>query len=197
MAGFIYIMSNAAFRDGLIKVGKSDRDPNEHRKYELETTGVPQNFTVEYYAFVDDHHRIERLLHGKLDHKRPNKQREFFHASVEEVVLAIRELTPVKYEYIGDSVSKSYSAPKNVPLNGSGKISAFCKHCSSTYEHLYEECHNHVRCLLCCTKYSPFDANKFLSGDYSVSGQDIRPTGMSHECYLELTAPAPRFRWWK
>lgn len=162
MAGFIYIMSNTAFRDGLIKVGKSDRDPNEHRKYELETTGVPQNFTVEYYAFVDDHHRIERLLHGKLDHKRPNRQREFFHTSVEEVVLAIRELTTVKYEYIGYSVSKT------APLNG--RISAICKYCKSTSTHIFEPrkyrpgwgYEAYVRCLLCQSKYDNHDIKEFL-----------------------------------
>jgi hypothetical protein len=77
MAGFIYIMSNPSFVSGRIKIGKSDRDPEEFRKSELDGTAVPEPFKVEY-AFVDDHHTLERTLHKTFDYARANKQREFF-----------------------------------------------------------------------------------------------------------------------
>ena len=48
MAGFVYIMSNPSFADGRIKIGKSDRDPEEIGKPALNSTGEPEPFKVEY-----------------------------------------------------------------------------------------------------------------------------------------------------
>ena len=90
MAGFIYIMSNPSFVNGRVKIGKSERDPEEFRKFELETTGVPESFKVEYYAYTDHHDEVERTVHSKLRHLRPNKQREFFDVSVPEAIVLIR-----------------------------------------------------------------------------------------------------------
>src|SRR5262245_58811205 len=98
MAGFVYIMSNPSFVAGRIKIGKSDRDPEEYRKVELETTGVPEPFKVEYYAFVDDHHRIEKLLHETFDCARKNKQREYFDVSIDEVIREIKRVAQIKFE---------------------------------------------------------------------------------------------------
>lgn len=98
MAGFIYIMSNPAFLDGRLKIGISDRDPNLFRRVELETTGVPEAFRVEYYAFVDDPRSIEQVVHKKLDNNRPNKAREFFIIGIQEAVEIIRSSARLKFE---------------------------------------------------------------------------------------------------
>jgi hypothetical protein len=98
MAGFIYIMSNPSFASGRIKIGKSDRDPEEFRKVELDVTSVPEPFKVEYYAFVDDHHRLERILHETFSHARANKQREFFDVPVREVIQEIKRIAQIRYE---------------------------------------------------------------------------------------------------
>jgi hypothetical protein len=98
MSGFVYIMSNPSFQDGLIKIGMSDRDPT-HRKSELETTGVPDKFHVEYYAFVSDHYSLERRVHRKLDASRPNKKREFFKCPIPEAIDLIRQIAGSSIEY--------------------------------------------------------------------------------------------------
>ncbi len=108
MAGFIYIMSNPSFGDGRIKIGKSDRDPEEYRKYELDTTGVPEPFVVEYYAFVDNHHDVQRLIHQEFSHARPNPQREYFKVSVPEVIHRIRSKVIVKFEAV------NYKSPQEI-----------------------------------------------------------------------------------
>ena len=59
-----------------IKIGCSDRDPKEFRKSELESTGVPEPFCVEYMAFVDDHRKVELEVHQRFAEQRPNKSRE-------------------------------------------------------------------------------------------------------------------------
>lgn len=98
MAGFVYIMSNPSFVAGRIKIGKSDRDPTEFRKVELETTGVPEPFKVEYFAFVDDHHSVEKTVHAALDAFRRNKAREFFDIPIGEAVRVIRASSKVHFE---------------------------------------------------------------------------------------------------
>jgi hypothetical protein len=98
MGGFIYVMSNPSFLKGRFKIGKSDRDPEEYRRNELDTTGVPEPFVVEYFAFVDDHHSVERSIHRALSDKRPNSQREFFDTSINEVIAIIESVTTIVFE---------------------------------------------------------------------------------------------------
>jgi hypothetical protein len=97
VGGFVYLMSNPAMPK-LLKIGKSDRDPTEFRVSELYTTGVPEPFKVEYVAYVDDHHRLEQVLHSRFNQLRPNPSREFFRISVEEVILAVRQSGSIDFE---------------------------------------------------------------------------------------------------
>lgn len=90
-------MSNASFSDGLIKVGMSSKDPIE-RKSELESSGVPEPFVIEYKALVDDYRKIETKIHRLLIKHRPNKKREFFTCSILEVIAAIRSVATISYE---------------------------------------------------------------------------------------------------
>ena len=103
MAGFIYIMSNPAFPN-LLKIGKSKKDPTTDRVNELNQTGVPEPFKVEYYAFVEDEDYLERVVHQKFASQRPNKSREFFSVKVEDAINTIRLLanqkSSLKYEQI-------------------------------------------------------------------------------------------------
>ena len=91
MAGFIYIMSNPAFSDR-IKIGKSSKDPTIDRVNELNQTGVPEPYHVEYYAFVEDADYLEKVVHKHFNEFRPNKKREFFHVDCADAIYAIREL---------------------------------------------------------------------------------------------------------
>jgi len=98
MNGFIYIMSNPIFSDGRIKIGKSKSDPSSFRKDELYSTGVPEPFQVEYFAFVENYDSVELQVHERLDDKRPNKEREFFTSTITEAINTIREISNIKYE---------------------------------------------------------------------------------------------------
>ena len=101
MAGFIYIMSNPAFPN-LLKIGKSKKDPTTDRVNELNQTGVPEPFKVEYYAFVEDEDYLEGVVHKRFAVSRPNKSREFFNIDCVAAIEAIRELSvpysKIKYE---------------------------------------------------------------------------------------------------
>tara|TARA_B100000282_G_scaffold66793_2_gene44996 strand:+ start:4536 stop:5387 length:852 start_codon:yes stop_codon:yes gene_type:complete len=96
--GFIYIMSNPSFTDNRIKIGRSKSDPSSFRKDELYSTGVPEPFRVEYFAFVEDYKSVELQIHKRLIDKRPNKNREFFTSSIAEAINTIRETAEIKFE---------------------------------------------------------------------------------------------------
>ena len=78
MKGFIYIMSNDSFKESLLKIGKSSRHPESFRKKELETTGVPGEFQVEYVVFTNGFDEYEKKIHKLFDKERYAKNREFF-----------------------------------------------------------------------------------------------------------------------
>ena len=103
MAGFIYIMSNPAFPN-LVKIGKSKKDPTTDRVNELNQTGVPEPFKVEYYAFVEDEDYLEKVLHHKFIENRPNKNREFFALECVTAIDTVRKVlldkVAIKYEEV-------------------------------------------------------------------------------------------------
>ena len=101
-------MTNSSFRDGTIKIGISKHDPSSHRASELYTTGVPEPFKVEYYAFVENYERLEQIVHSSLSDKRPNKNREFFNCSVPEAIVVIRNYGTIKYEEV------KYKSPQQI-----------------------------------------------------------------------------------
>ena len=107
MKGWIYIMSNSAFADGLIKIGRSSNDPIK-RKEQLETTGVPEAFLIEYQALVIDHEASEKRIHRLLDYCRPNKKAEFFTCAIPEAILAIQSNCQILYEEI------RYKSPEEI-----------------------------------------------------------------------------------
>jgi hypothetical protein len=112
MSGFVYVLSNVSMPK-ILKIGKSDRDPTEFRVNELYTTGVPQPFKVEYFAYVEDHHRLEKVLHSRFDSQRINSGREFFQISVEEVVVVLRQSAKVLADRLFYKSEKEIQEEKN------------------------------------------------------------------------------------
>lgn len=96
-------MSNPAFPD-LLKIGKSKKDPTQDRVSELNQTGVPEPFRVEYYAFVENEDALEALAHKHFSAKRPNKKREFFSVDCAVAINTIRDLavkhSSIKFEEV-------------------------------------------------------------------------------------------------
>lgn len=85
--GFLYVLMNPSM-PGLVKVGKTTRDPAT-RVYELSAaTGVPTSFVLLYSQPVADCHAAEAWVHAELERRghRPNASREFFTAPAHEAV---------------------------------------------------------------------------------------------------------------
>ncbi len=88
--GFVYALINASMT-GLVKVGRTARDPAGRADELSRATGVPTTFVLAYQRFFLDNDAAERFVHTFLERRgyRVSANREFFRAPLEEVVEAI------------------------------------------------------------------------------------------------------------
>ena len=74
---------------GLVKVGHSTKDP-ELRAQELNNTGAPHPYVVEYEMLIEEPFRVEKQAHRALQDFRERK--EWFRCSCEEAIVAIQRV---------------------------------------------------------------------------------------------------------
>jgi hypothetical protein len=86
--GWVYVLTNKAM-PGLVKIGFSTKDPFL-RAQELEGTGLPHPYVVEYDVLVIEPRDVEQAVHTQL--RAHNESKEFFRAEVIAAVNAIREV---------------------------------------------------------------------------------------------------------
>lgn len=103
--GYVYILSNPAFRDDIIKIGMTRRDPSQ-RASEIYTTGVPMEFVVAYERRVLNCVVAEMRIHSILEKARINRDREFFRLTLASAKLA--------FEAVCQSVDLSCGGPENL-----------------------------------------------------------------------------------
>jgi len=105
MVGWVYIATNEHM-PGLIKIGISSKQPSKYRVFELsKPTSIPSKFRIEYEAIVENEACIERATHRAFFRNRVSHNREFFRASVADVILFIRQKAEIIREY-GYYISK-------------------------------------------------------------------------------------------
>lgn len=92
MKGWVYIITNKALPN-LIKVGYTMKDP-ELRAAELNHTGSPHPYVVDYEVLVEEPRDIEQTVHSRLRDKREGK--EWFRCSSEEAIVAIKSVVGEK-----------------------------------------------------------------------------------------------------
>lgn len=96
--GYVYALSNPGM-PGLIKIGRSING-GRGRASEIDGTGVPFPFEVEFECLFEDCVQGESRVHKDLDRFRINPRREFFKVDVLEAKEAI--LRVCAYEVDGD-----------------------------------------------------------------------------------------------
>ena len=84
--GWVYVLSNKAM-PGLVKVGYSTKDPIL-RIEELNGTGLPHSFVLEYDVLVVEPRDVEQSVHKELSQY--HEAKEFFRTSVRTAVSAIK-----------------------------------------------------------------------------------------------------------
>jgi len=91
-AGFIYVLINPSIQ-GLVKIGRTTRSPEERATELSASTGMPTPFIVAYSAYVADCEGAERFVHAyrEKDGHRLTANREFFAVSIQQAVDAVIE----------------------------------------------------------------------------------------------------------
>jgi hypothetical protein len=91
--GYVYVLTNQSM-DGLIKVGKTIKDPKERARELSSATGVPTPYQVIYYEEFFDCGLAEQMIHKGLEEKgyRVNQNREFFNAETREIINLINQI---------------------------------------------------------------------------------------------------------
>jgi len=88
MKGWVYIISNASL-PGLIKIGYSMKDP-DMRAAELNHTGVPHRYVVEYEILIENPSDVEARLHKEFSNYHEGK--EWFRTQPEQAIKTIKEI---------------------------------------------------------------------------------------------------------
>lgn len=86
MKGWVYVISNRSM-PGLVKVGYSTKDP-DLRAEELNHTGAPHPYVVDYEVLVENPYQLEQRTHRTL--AQYSEAKEWFRCGVEEAIAAIR-----------------------------------------------------------------------------------------------------------
>src|SRR5262245_59318445 len=110
MTGYVYILSNPALRDDLLKIGMTTLTPEERAQELSRETAVAAPFEVEHSVQVPDCAAAESLIHTRLDRYRWNSRREFFELPLE---VARREV-----DFIAAEVRRL--CPPSVPERAGG-----------------------------------------------------------------------------
>ncbi|MCM3226627.1 GIY-YIG nuclease family protein [Terribacillus saccharophilus] len=93
MEGYIYILINSSM-EGLVKIGKTTRNPEGRVKELSSATGVPTPFTLIYKEKFNDCDKAEKSIHERLElmGKRLTRNREFFTVPVYEAIKIVQEV---------------------------------------------------------------------------------------------------------
>lgn len=95
MKGWVYVITNPSM-PGICKVGTTDKDPEE-RALELNHTGTPRPYVVEYEVLVENAREYEQAAHRLLEKEGKHDAKEWFKCSPEEAVIAVKTV-------VGDKV---------------------------------------------------------------------------------------------
>ncbi|MFZ8756478.1 DUF4041 domain-containing protein [Microbacterium sp. HMH0099] len=111
-AGYVYVISNiGAFGPDVVKIGLTRRLDPMDRVNELGDASVPFRFDVHALFFADDAVSIEGMLHEHFAGERLNKvnfRREYFRATPEQVLEALREHNVEVLEYSLEPAAVEY-----------------------------------------------------------------------------------------
>jgi hypothetical protein len=91
MKGWVYVITTKTMPN-LVKVGFSTKDP-ELRAIELNNTGNPHPYKVEYDVLVNNPKNVEQATHDLLKSKNYHENKEWFNCSIEIAITAIRDAT--------------------------------------------------------------------------------------------------------
>ena len=104
MRGHVYILVNPAFHPNYIKIGRTEKTPEERAEELSKSTSVPVPFEVAHSKLFNNCVDIERIVHKKFEKKRVRQEREFFNMEIHDAVKYIDDLYEKLPEFFFDFV---------------------------------------------------------------------------------------------
>jgi hypothetical protein len=107
--GYVYILTNPAFREDWVKIGKSSR-PVDVRSKELDNTAVPLPFEIYATMKTTKYSEAEKLIHSSIErftNLRIRNNREFFNVSPEEALDIFKEVALLLDDAVIEETYKS------------------------------------------------------------------------------------------
>ena len=94
--GYVYVMINPSY-EGLVKIGKTSKDPEERAKELSSATGIATPFIVAYKRMFNDCHVAEKTIHKILTNKgvRVSNSREFFRLPISDAIDTILNIADI------------------------------------------------------------------------------------------------------
>lgn len=89
--GYVYFLTNPSM-PGLVKIGRTMRDPSKRVAELTSASGVPSPFRLEGYVRSADPVRTEAEIHRRLGAERVNRRREFFRVEPAKAVDVARRV---------------------------------------------------------------------------------------------------------
>lgn len=120
-AGFIYVLINPSM-GSLVKIGKTQRSPEDRVSELSSATGIPTSFHLAYQEYFDDCDKAENYIHEKLKSNRVSDNREFFNAGLNTVIKVIIEAKKIFENDVNENpVQYSDRVGKEATYTGSSK----------------------------------------------------------------------------
>lgn len=94
--GYVYVMINPSY-EGLVKIGKTTKDPDARAKELSSATGIATPFIVAYKRMFNDCHVAEKTIHKILTNKgvRVSNSREFFRLPISDAIDTILNIADI------------------------------------------------------------------------------------------------------
>lgn len=94
--GYVYVMINPSY-EGLVKIGKTTKEPEDRAKELSSATGVATPFIVAYKRMFNDCHVAEKTIHKILTNKgvRVSNSREFFRLPISDAIDTILNIADI------------------------------------------------------------------------------------------------------
>lgn len=88
---YVYILSNK-YMPGLLKIGFTTLNPYDRANILSKSTGVPDDFELDFAYRCINGRKLEKAVHEKLSQFRVKKQREFFSVPLNTAIEVINLL---------------------------------------------------------------------------------------------------------
>lgn len=121
---YVYVMSNLSFSD-ILKIGWTRKHPNIRAK-DLNSSGVPMPFTVEFVVVTENGRKLEKKIHTHLNKYRVNSKKEFFKISKNDLVEILTNELILNLTPMADIILPMISNCKSI-INLINEIKSLCK----------------------------------------------------------------------